>query len=119
MRIVPMALLALAAGAVLASGGPASATDTVTGEVIDLGCYMLHPESSHGAAHKMCARGCIQKGMPMGLLTGDKQVYLLLEDHDNPKPYGQLKDKVAETVTVEGDKVSQGGTQGLIVEAIK
>jgi hypothetical protein len=62
---------------------------------------------------------CVKKGLPMGLLTDDKQVFLLLEDHDNPKPYASLKEKAATTVTVEGEKVSQGGTQGLVVEAVK
>ena len=55
----------------------------------------------------------------MGLVTDDKQVYLLLEDHDNPKPYAQLREKAAETVTVEGTKVAQGGVQGLVVDAIR
>jgi predicted Rossmann-fold nucleotide-binding protein len=61
----------------------------------------------------------VKKGLPMGLLTGDKQVYVLLEDHENPKPYAQLKEKVAETVTVEGNKVTGGGTQGFVVDAVK
>ena len=55
----------------------------------------------------------------MGLVTEDKQVYLLLEDHDNPKPYAALREKAAETVTVDGTKVAQGGVQGVVVEAVK
>ena len=55
----------------------------------------------------------------MGLLTDDKQVFLLLEDHENPKAYAALKDKAAQSVTVEGTKVSGGGTQGFVVEAVK
>jgi hypothetical protein len=57
--------------------------------------------------------------MPIGILTEDKQVYLVLEDHENPKPYGQLKEKAAEKVTVEGEKVSQGGLQGIVVQSLK
>ena len=110
----------LAAGALLAwAVTPAFAADSVTGEVVDLACYMVHPQSSVGAGHKKCAEVCLKKGLPAGLLTTDKQLYLLLEDHDNPKPYATLKDKAAETVTVEGEKVTQNGMQGIVVDVVK
>ena len=102
-----------------ASAPGAEALETLTGEVVDMACYVPHPATSHGSGHRKCADTCLKKGMPMGLLTADKQLYLLLEDHDNPKPYGQLKEKAAETVTVEGTKASQGGVQGFVVEALK
>jgi len=108
----------LVAGALLTWSAGAARADSLTGEVVDLACY-LHDPSEHGAAHRKCAEVCVKKGMPIGLLTSDKQVYLLLEDHDNQKPYAALKDKAAETVTVEGEKVSQGGLQGLVVEVLK
>ena len=112
-------VLNLAAGALLASALPASAGDTLTGEIVDMACYVAHPATGRGASHRKCADTCLKKGMPMGLLTEDKQLYLLLEDHDNPKPYQQLKEKAAETVTVEGEKKSEGGVQGLVVSDMK
>jgi len=112
--------MTLAAGALLAwAVTPAFAADSVTGEVVDLACYMVHPQSSVGAGHRKCAEVCLKKGMPAGLLTADKQLYLLLEDHDNQKPYAAVRDKAAETVTVEGEKVTQNGMQGIVVEAVK
>jgi hypothetical protein len=96
-----------------------AAPETLTGEVVDMACYVVHPATSHGNGHRKCADTCLKKGMPMGLLTEDKQLYLLLEDHANPKPYGELKEKAAETVTIEGTKASQGGVQGFVVEALK
>ncbi len=110
----------LAVGALLAwTVIPAFGADSVTGEVVDLTCYLAHPQSGQGAGHRKCADVCLKKGLPAGLLTADKQLYLLLEDHDNPKPYATLKDKAAETVTVEGEKVTQNGMQGIVVEAVK
>lgn len=109
----------LVASALLAGAAVAPAADTLTGEIVDLACYIPHPEMGAGPGHRKCADTCIKKGLPMGLLTEDKQVYLLLEDHDNPKPYEQLKSKAAETITVEGEKVSRGGVQGLVVGAVK
>ena len=112
--------MTLAAGALLAwAVTPAFAADSVTGEVVDLACYMVHPQSSVGAGHKKCAEVCLKKGLPAGLLTADKQLYLLLEDHDNSKPYATVREKAAETVTVEGQKVTQNGMQGIVVEAVK
>ena len=101
------------------SAAPAIAADTLSGEIIDLACYLPHPETGKGPSHKKCAETCVKKGLPMGLLTDDKQVYVLLEDHENPKPYAQLKEKAAEKVTIDGEKVTQGGTQGFVVEAVK
>jgi hypothetical protein len=94
-------------------------TETLTGELVDMACYVVHPATSRGSGHRKCADTCIKKGMPIGLVTEDKQLYLLLEDHTNPKPYNDLKEKAAETVTVEGTKASQGGVQGFVVEALK
>src|SRR5438874_9238122 len=109
--------LACALGVVLLVGTaiPARA-DSVSGEIVDLACYLPHPATGKGAGHRKCAETCAKKGLPIGLLTSDNQVYLLLEDHENPKPYAQAKEKAAEKVTVEGEKVAQGGLQGIVVE---
>jgi hypothetical protein len=95
------------------------ADDSISGEVVDLSCYLHHPETSHGASHKKCAETCAKKGLPMGLLTDDKQVILLLEDHENPKGYAAAIDSAAKTITVEGKKVTQGGMNGVVVESVK
>ena len=112
-------VLVLAAAAFIGSTMVARADDTLTGEVIDLACYMSHPATSTGPSHKKCAQTCAKKGIPMGLLTDDKTVYLLLEDHDNPKPYAMAKDKAAEKITVKGNKVAQGGVNSIVVESVE
>lgn len=99
--------------------GSAWAMETISGEVIDMACYIPHPETSRGPSHRKCADVCAKKGIPIGILTDDGQVYLLLEDHENPKAYGQLKEKAAEKVSVEGEKVSRGGVQAFVVETLK
>ena len=96
---------------------------TAKGEVVDLACYLGHGdaerEKMRGPGHRKCADTCLKKGMPIGIVTSDKQVWLAMEDHDNPKPYGELKNKAAETVTVEGNKATFGGLQGIVVESLK
>ncbi len=110
----------IVAAALLAGGiVTARADDSVTGEVIDMSCYLHHPETSKGPSHKKCAETCAKKGLPMGILTDDSQVFLLLEDHENPKAYATALEAAAKTITVEGKKVTQGGVNGLIVEDVK
>jgi hypothetical protein len=112
-------LLAVAGVALLAWSATAACADSLTGEVVDLACYLPHPATGAGPSHRKCAETCAKKGLPLGLLTDDKQVYLLLEDHENPKGYADAKDKAAQKITVEGEKVSQGGLQAIVVESVK
>ena len=83
----------------------AAGTQTLKGEVVDLMCYLDH--GAKGEKHKGCATKCIKSGGPVGLLTPDGQVYLVIGDH---KPINdQLADKAAETVTLKGKVVERGG----------
>jgi len=111
-------VIGIACAMTLTTAGLAVAEDKVTGEVIDMSCYLHHPDTSTGAGHRKCAETCAKKGLPMGLLTGEKQVFLLLEDHENPKAYAAALAKAAQQATVEGTKVSIGGVQGIVVESV-
>jgi hypothetical protein len=119
-----MAMRVLVGGAwlvlatILGTGVEVRAMDTVSGEVVDLACY-LHNPTMKGPSHRKCAQTCAKKGIPMGVLTADGKVVLLLENHDSPKPYAAALAKAAETITVEGEKVTQGGMNGIVVESVK
>jgi hypothetical protein len=105
-----VAVVALGAGLALSTlrGAEADAggkTQTIKGEVVDLMCYLDH--GAKGEKHKGCAAKCIQSGGPVGLLTADDQIYLVIGDH---KPMNdQLADKAAQTVTLKGKVVERGG----------
>ncbi|HLK10499.1 MAG TPA: hypothetical protein VKW76_03900 [Candidatus Binatia bacterium] len=114
---VRLLVIAGTTAALLAGGSVVRAADSVTGEVVDLACYI--PHESKGASHRKCADTCAKKGMPLGLLTDDNQLYLVLEDHENPKAYAQVKEKAAEKITVEGEKVSRGGMNAIVAEVVK
>lgn len=111
-------LLSMSAALGLLVSGIAWA-ESITGEVVDLSCYLHRPATSRGATHRKCAETCAKKGLPMGLLAEDGTVVLLLEDHANPKAYAEAIGKAAETITVDGDKVTQGGMTGVVVEAVE
>ncbi|MBI3551625.1 MAG: hypothetical protein HY077_03840 [Elusimicrobia bacterium] len=92
---------------------------TVKGELIDMACYMAH--EGKGKKHGDCAKMCVLGGSPLGILTTDGKVYLLVEDHSSSKakkPYSQAKKLVAETVTIKGDAYERGGTQAIVVESV-
>lgn len=90
---------------------------TVKGEVLDMSCYMSH--GAHGAGHAMCAKMCLKKGLPAGLLTSNGQVYLLVEDHDKADAYETAIKHAADKVTVTGKYANKNGVQALVVEDVK
>ncbi len=90
---------------------------TVTGEVVDMACYMA--KDAHGAGHKDCAAVCIKGGSPMGVLTSEGKVYLLVENHDKQDAYSNAKKHAGEQVTVTGTLSEKSGVQGLIVSEVK
>ena len=98
------------------SGGKA-AMKTVTGEVVDMGCYLGH--AARGEKHVSCATKCLNNGMPMGLLTSNGTLYLLTLNHDNADPYNSLKNMAGKNVTVTGEVMARSGIQGIDVSAVR
>jgi len=90
---------------------------TITGEVVDTGCYLGH--SARGAKHVECATKCIAQGMPMGILTSDGTLYLLTMNHDNADPYNQLKEMAGKTVSVTEVVMTRGGMRGIDVSEFR
>lgn len=90
---------------------------TITGEVVDTGCYLGH--SARGAAHLSCALKCVEGGMPMALLTRQGALYLITMNHDNPDPYKKLRDLAGKNVTVTGSLMTRNGMKGIDVTSVK
>src|SRR4051794_15396978 len=55
----------------------AGAVKTVTGEIVDFSCYLQ--VGKHGEKHRDCAQKCFKAGQPIGLLTADGNLYMLME----------------------------------------
>src|SRR5712692_1594450 len=78
---------------------------TVTGELIDMSCYIDH--SAAGEKHAACAKKCIASGLPVGIKSNDGKTYLLIGDH---KPLNsELANEAAKTITVKGKLASRDG----------
>jgi hypothetical protein len=114
MKNLSRLFLAPAAAAVLLAFAPCSlrAADTanggeitVTGEVLDMACYLDH--GAHGAKHADCAKKCITNGLPVGIKTADGTTYLLIGDHMPAN--SELAQYAAKTITVHGKYVERDG----------
>ncbi|MFN2477388.1 MAG: hypothetical protein ABR526_13735 [Chthoniobacterales bacterium] len=116
----PNIILALAAAAVFAAypaiaheghehgekeGLSAGDTKKITGEVVDMACYIDH--GATGEKHADCAKKCITSGLPVGLKAGDGKTYVLIGEHVPLN--AELAQYAAKTITVEGKVVSRDG----------
>lgn len=83
----------------------ASKQVTVTGEVIDLVCYIDH--AATGPDHADCAQKCIKMGLPVGIRTEKGETCMLIGEH---KPINEkLAPLAAKTITVKGKAVERDG----------
>ena len=111
-------LLAIAFCAVsLTSFGQEKKSMTISGEVLDMACYSASGASGEG--HKSCAAACIKGGSPMGVLTSDGKVYLLVENHDKKDAYAEAQKHAGEQITATGTFSDRGGIKTLIVDEVK
>jgi hypothetical protein len=83
----------------------AAAEKTVTGEVVDVMCYVDH--NAVGEKHgQTCGAKCIKSGGPVGIVENGK-AYLVVGEH---KPMNdQLAEYCGKTVTLKGKIVERGG----------
>jgi hypothetical protein len=88
---------------------------TLQGEVVDLACYIPRGDKGKGEAHRECAEMCAQGGAPLGLLLEGGELVLLVEDHEKPSPYGQVKKLAGQTAEVKGERFSRGGIAAIAV----
>ncbi len=113
--LATIAVLGFAVPAVAHEGhhmpGEMTVKKTVTGEVVDMGCWLGH--EARGAKHVSCATKCLNQGMPMGLLTRNGTLYLVTLDHDNADPYNNLKGMAGKDVSVTGSILTRSGIKAI------
>jgi hypothetical protein len=85
--------------------GTGAATKEVTGEVVDLMCYIDH--SAMGEKHgQSCGAKCIKSGGPVGIVENGK-AYVVVGEH---KPINdELADSCGKTITIKGKLAERGG----------
>ena len=116
--------IAIAAFVVALTAPAFAASETVKGQVVDMGCYKAD-KSNTGVDHKMpkgdtkdCALGCAKAGQPLALLTSDGKVYQIsgsLAAEKNAK----LIAHVSHTVEITGDVMNHDGKMMIMGENLK
>jgi hypothetical protein len=110
-----LAILSWSAAALAHEGhhlaGEKTITKTISGEVVDMGCWLGH--AARGKEHISCATKCLSQGMPIGLLTSNGTLYLVTLDHDNADPYVSLKDMAGKDVSITGELLSRSGMKAI------
>jgi hypothetical protein len=86
-------------------GGDAATSKEVTGEVVDMMCYVDH--NAVGEKHgQSCGAKCVKNGGPVGIVS-DGKAYLVVGEH---KPMNdQLAEYCGKTVTLKGKMAERGG----------
>jgi len=86
-------------------GDDTAASKEVTGEVIDMMCYVDH--NAVGEKHgQSCGAKCIKSGGPVGIVSEGK-AYLVVGEH---KPINdQLAEYCGKNITVKGKLAERGG----------
>ena len=94
---------------------------TLVGEIVDFSCYLQ--VGKHGEKHRSCGQKCVQTGQPIGLLTEDGSLYMLMEEEHDPRRDGQTSDfrkeaanHLAHIMEVTGTLTSHAGYNALYVQ---
>lgn len=90
----------------------AAGVQTLTGEVVDVVCYLGH--GALGAGHADCARKCITSGLPVAIKVGDELLLAVQADHTPAN--AALASFAGKQVQVTGEVTEK---DGLHVIAIK
>lgn len=90
---------------------------TVTGEVVDLACYIKM--GARGAGHKECATECANAGIPLGIVDAKGEIFLPASKEDKKGANAELLPFVAEMVTVKGKLYHKGGQRLLAIESVE
>src|SRR5713101_3148187 len=74
---------------------------TLRGEIVDLACYIGH--GAKGPEHQKCAAKCAELGQPLGLLSTDGKLYILVADHQDPSALLRARKLAGEQVEMSGE----------------
>lgn len=118
LAIVAALAIAIAPATVTYAKDAAPTDVTLTGEPVDITCYM---GGKSGEGHASCATACANKGNPIGLVVGEgdeKVMYLVMGDGGK-----QSKDLMAahmgKVVTVSGKASSKDGLNILVASKVE
>lgn len=96
----------------------------IRGEVIDTWCFfsgvMGGEDAVIGSAHHTCALWCAAGGIPVGVLTEDGDVFMVLkyEGEDILEPTDTVMEVQSDIITAKGMHYVRDGVNYLVVEKV-
>ena len=93
----------VAAGMLWAGSLSISAQEQLTykGEIVEVSCFKQGVAKGTGAAHVTCAKECVAKGQPLGILTEGDGLVKITGDYAANK-YAKMLDFIGKQVEVRG-----------------
>ena len=93
------------------------AEQTLTGEVVDVFCYLSHGKEGLGKGHAGCAKKCIESGLPVALKVGDQLYLAAMATHDPANK--TLAEFAGDQVTVHGQVMEQDGQHLISITTVE
>ena len=96
---------------------------TRVGEIVDFSCYLQL--GKHGEKHRSCGQKCVANGQPIGLLTREGTLYMLMPEEHVPRGDGGVdakasaSDHMGHIVSVTGTEATVGAYRGIYVQGLK
>jgi len=89
----------------------------LTGEVVDVMCYLSHGAEGLGPAHAGCGKKCIQSGLPVAIKVGDRLYLAAMADHSPAN--AKLADLTGQQVEVHGTVMEKDGQHLIAISSIE
>jgi hypothetical protein len=89
--------------------------DKITGEVIDITCYVGH--EGKGEKHAACATKCLSAGMPAGIVSAGKLYVVTMKDHSAPN--AKLAAWAGKEVTAMGSIIEKDGARIFEIDSVE
>jgi predicted lipoprotein with Yx(FWY)xxD motif len=100
----------------LAHDAPKGKPVSITGTVVDTGCYVSH--DSKGEAHAKCAEACAKNGVPLAILDEHGTLYMpIAVEHKDQN--AKLMPFIEKRVKVTGTILEKGGLKGIAIKTVE
>jgi len=116
--LAPTALLAICALPLSAqqAAAPAANETTITGQVVDVNCYITMGAS--GASHKTCAVACAKAGVALAILSSDGTLYMPVSAKPGDPQNSRLEPFAEGKVRVTGTHRLSSGMHTIQIKTI-
>jgi len=89
----------------------------LTGEVVDVFCYLSHGKDGLGKGHAGCAKKCISSGLPVALKVGDQLYLATMASHESANK--TLAQWAGQQVTVHGTVMEADGQHLIAITKVE